>query len=68
MEQVLDEARRLAAGGVRELMVIAQDTTYYGVDLTAAAGWRICSRSCAASGGIEWIRLHYAYPTGSPTT
>lgn len=33
MEQVLDEARRLAAGGVRELMVIAQDTTYYGVDL-----------------------------------
>ena len=66
MEQVLDEARRLAAGGVRELMVIAQDTTYYGVDLYGRRRLADLLTELCRIGGIEWIRLHYAYPTGFP--
>ena len=66
MEQVLDEARRLAAGGVRELMVIAQDTTYYGVDLYGRRRLAELLTELCRIGGIEWIRLHYAYPTGFP--
>ena len=66
MEQVLDEARRLAAGGVRELMVIAQDTIYYGVDLYGRRRLADLLTELCRIGGIEWIRLHYAYPTGFP--
>ena len=66
MEVLEEEAHKLAAQGVRELMVIAQDTTYYGLDLY---GWRclaeLLHRLCRID-GIEWIRLHYAYPTGFP--
>ena len=66
MEQVLDEARRLAAGGVRELMVIAQDTTYYGIDLYGRRMLAELLRRLCRIDGIEWVRLHYAYPAGFP--
>ncbi len=66
MEQLLDEARRLAAKGVRELIVIAQDTTYYGVDLYGKRRLAELLEALCGIKGIEWIRLHYAYPTGFP--
>ncbi len=66
MEDLLDEARGLAARGVKELIVIAQDTTYYGVDLYKERRLaELLSELCKID-GIEWIRLHYAYPTGFP--
>ncbi len=61
------EARKLAAGGVRELVVIAQDTTYYGLDFTANDAWPNCSSPCARIDGIRWIRLTTptpAFPDG----
>ena len=66
METLEEEARRLAARGVKELIVIAQDTTYYGLDrygrrMLAELLQRLCRIE-----GIEWIRLHYAYPTAFP--
>ncbi len=66
MEQLLDEARRLAAKGVRELIVIAQDTTYYGVDLYGRRRLAELLNALCEIKGIEWIRLHYAYPTAFP--
>lgn len=66
MEELIEEAEKLAVGGVKELMVIAQDTTYYGLDLY---GKRMLAellvRLCRVD-GIEWIRLHYAYPAAFP--
>ncbi len=66
MEQLLEEARKLAAGGVKELMVIAQDTTYYGIDLYGRRRLAELLRELCRIEGLEWIRLHYAYPTGFP--
>ncbi len=66
METVLDEARRLAARGVRELMVIAQDTTYYGIDLYGRRRLAELLTGLCRIDGIEWIRLHYAYPAAFP--
>lgn len=66
MEQLLDEARKLAAQGVRELIVIAQDTTYYGVDLYGRRRLGELLRALCKIEGIEWVRLHYAYPTHFP--
>ena len=66
MEELEEEARRLAAGGVRELMVIAQDTTYYGLDLYGRRCLAELLRRLCRIDGIEWIRLHYAYPTAFP--
>ena len=66
MERLLDEAQRLAAGGVRELMVIAQDTTYYGVDLYGRRRLAELLTELCRIDGVEWIRLHYAYPTAFP--
>lgn len=66
MEDLIDEARRLAAKGVRELMVIAQDTTYYGMDLYGERRLAQLLRELCRIEGIEWIRLHYAYPTAFP--
>ncbi len=66
MEQLLDEARRLAARGVKELMVIAQDTTYYGMDLYGERRLATLLRELCRIEGLEWIRLHYAYPTHFP--
>lgn len=66
IEDLVEEARQLAAAGVRELIVIAQDTTYYGLD---RYGKRCLARlldQLSKIDGIQWIRLHYSYPTGFP--
>ena len=66
MELLEEEARKLAAKGVKELMVIAQDTTYYGLDLYGERKLgELLGRLCRVE-GIEWIRLHYAYPAQFP--
>lgn len=66
METLEEEARKLAARGVKELIVIAQDTTYYGIDLYGERRLaELLHRLCRIE-GIEWIRLHYAYPAGFP--
>ena len=66
MEDIIAEAERLAEKGVRELMVIAQDTTYYGKDLYGERKLaELLERLCRIE-KIEWIRLHYAYPTEFP--
>ena len=65
-EKVVEEAERLASAGVKELLVIARDTTYYGLDLYGRRRLaELLERLCRID-GIEWIRLHYAYPTGFP--
>ncbi len=66
MEQLEDEARSLAAAGVKELIVIAQDTTWYGLDLYGKRMLAPLLERLAAIRGIEWIRLHYSYPDGFP--
>lgn len=66
MESLVEEARRLAAAGVRELIVIAQDTTYYGLDLYGRRALAELLGRLAEIDGIEWIRLHYSYPAGFP--
>lgn len=66
MEELEEEARKLAAGGVRELIVIAQDTTYYGIDLYGKRCLAELLRRLCRIDGIEWIRLHYAYPAAFP--
>ncbi len=66
MEQVLEEAEHLAAKGVKELMVVAQDTTYYGMDLYGKRCLAELLEKLCKVEGIEWIRLHYAYPTDFP--
>ena len=66
MEELEEEARKLAAQGVRELMVIAQDTTYYGIDLYGRRMLAELLRRLCRIDGIDWIRLHYAYPAGFP--
>ena len=66
MENLVAEAEKLAEKGVRELMVIAQDTTYYGVDIYGERKLaELLERLCRIE-KIEWIRLHYAYPTDFP--
>ena len=66
MERCVEEAERLAAQGVRELSVIAQDTTDYGRDFYGRRALaELLERLCKVE-GIEWIRLHYAYPTDFP--
>lgn len=66
MEDLVSEAERLARGGVRELMVIAQDTTYYGMDLYGKRMLGELLRALCRVEGLEWIRLHYAYPAQFP--
>ena len=66
MEELVAEAENLAAKGVRELIVIAQDTTYYGLDLYGERRLAELLRRLCRIDGIEWIRLHYAYPAGFP--
>lgn len=66
IEELLEEAHNLAAQGVKELIVIAQDTTYYGLDLYGERRLGELLRKLCRTGGIEWIRLHYAYPAGFP--
>ena len=66
METLLEEAEKLAARGVRELIVIAQDTTYYGLDLYGRRRLAELLEALCRIDGIRWIRLHYAYPTAFP--
>ena len=61
-ESVIEEAGRLAAGGVRELLLIAQDSTSYGEDRYGAARLPELLRALAAVPGIEWVRVHYTHP------
>src|SRR5690625_3166060 len=66
MEELVSEAKNLAAKGVKELILIAQDLTYYGLDLYKKRALADLLKKLAAVEGIEWIRLHYAFPTGFP--
>lgn len=66
MEILVDEAEKLAAKGVKELILIAQDLTYYGLDLYKKRNLAELLQKLAKVSGIEWIRLHYAFPTGFP--
>src|SRR5580692_2375685 len=62
IEEVVREARELAADGVRELIVVAQDTTYYGLDLYGEVRLAELLRQLDDVDGLEWIRILYAYP------
>ncbi|NLD21364.1 MAG: radical SAM protein, partial [Bacteroidales bacterium] len=66
MEQLLQEAEILAANGVKELIVIAQDTTYYGLDLYQKRMLAPLLEKLSEIKGIEWIRIHYSYPAAFP--
>ncbi|MBO7109961.1 MAG: 30S ribosomal protein S12 methylthiotransferase RimO [Prevotella sp.] len=66
MEEILDEVRWLVSQGVKELQVIAQELTYYGVDLYGEQRIAELVEKMAAVEGLRWIRLHYAYPTHFP--
>lgn len=66
IEHLVTEAEKLAAKGVKELILIAQDLTYYGLDLYKKRNLAELLRALVKVDGIEWIRLHYAFPTGFP--
>ncbi len=66
MEELVEQARGLAAQGVRELILIAQDLTFYGLDLYKERKLAELVRRLSDVEGIGWIRLHYAFPTGFP--
>jgi ribosomal protein S12 methylthiotransferase len=66
IEDLVKEAEKLAANGVKELILIAQDLTYYGLDLYKKRNLAELLQALAQVEGIEWIRLHYAFPTGFP--
>lgn len=66
IEQLVTEAEKLASKGVKELILIAQDLTYYGLDLYKKRNLAQLLRELVKVDGIEWIRLHYAFPTGFP--
>lgn len=66
MEKVIEEAEGLVAVGVKEIIVIAQDSTYYGKDLYGERKLAELLRRLCAIEGVEWVRLHYAYPTDFP--
>ncbi|MBR4134969.1 MAG: 30S ribosomal protein S12 methylthiotransferase RimO [Bacteroidales bacterium] len=63
---LVEEMEKLAAQGVKEVMLIAQDLTYYGVDLTGKQELAALMEALAQVKGIEWIRLHYTYPLNFP--
>jgi ribosomal protein S12 methylthiotransferase len=66
IEDLVKESEKLAANGVKELILIAQDLTYYGLDLYKKRRLADLLKALAKVEGIEWIRLHYAFPTGFP--
>ena len=66
MEELVEEATNLAALGVKELVLIAQDTTYYGLDLYRRRALAELIVRLSAIPGIEWIRIHYSYPADFP--
>ena len=66
MEDIVHEAKKMASQGVKELILIAQELTYYGLDLYKERSIsRLLQKLCDLE-GIEWVRLHYAYPSGFP--
>jgi len=66
IENLVKEAEKLAANGVKELILIAQDLTYYGLDIYKKRNLGELLQALVKVEGIEWIRLHYAFPTGFP--
>jgi ribosomal protein S12 methylthiotransferase len=66
IEDLISEAKKLASKGTKELVLIAQDLTYYGLDLYKERKLAYLLESLANVSGIEWIRLQYAYPSGFP--
>jgi ribosomal protein S12 methylthiotransferase len=66
IEKLVNEAEGLAKNGVKELILIAQDLTYYGLDLYKKRNLAELLENLVKVEGIEWIRLHYAFPTGFP--
>lgn len=66
IEQLIKSAKSLAAQGVKELMLIAQDLTYYGLDIYKKRNLAELVSELSKVDGIEWIRLHYAFPAGFP--
>ena len=66
MEKLVEEAQNLAEKGVKELIIIAQDTTYYGLDLYRRRALAELLQKLSEVDGIEWIRIHYSYPAAFP--
>lgn len=66
IEEIMDEAKQMVAEGAKELIVIAQDTTYYGMDIYGERRLGQLLELLATESGAEWIRLHYTYPTSFP--
>ncbi|WNH09600.1 30S ribosomal protein S12 methylthiotransferase RimO [Thalassobellus suaedae] len=66
IENLVTEAEKLAANGVKELILIAQDLTYYGLDIYKKRNLAELLEALVKVEGVEWIRLHYAFPTGFP--
>ncbi len=66
IEELVLEAKNLAKNGTKELLLIAQDSTYYGLDLYKKRNLAELLKHLSDVEGIEWIRLHYAFPTGFP--
>ncbi len=66
IEELVTEAKNLAKNGTRELLIIAQDSTYYGLDLYKKRNLADLLKNLSDVEGIDWIRLHYAFPSGFP--
>lgn len=66
IEELVKEAESLAAKGVKELMIIAQDSTYYGIDIYGKRKLAELLQRLSEVEGIDWLRLHYAFPSGFP--
>ena len=66
IEKLVEETRELAESGVKELIIIAQDTTYYGLDLYRRRALAELLQKLSEVEGIEWIRIHYSYPAAFP--
>jgi ribosomal protein S12 methylthiotransferase len=66
IEELVSQAKKLVANGTKEILLIAQDLTYYGLDLYKKRMLASLLEELAAIEGLEWIRLHYAYPSGFP--
>ena len=66
MDQIIIEAKNLVDNGVREIMLIAQDSTYYGIDIYKKRAMSELLKKLSDINGLDWIRIHYAYPSGFP--
>ena len=66
IDQIIIEAKNLVNNGVREIMLIAQDSTYYGIDIYKKRAMSELLKKLSDINGLDWIRIHYAYPSGFP--